>query len=848
MISLKENNFSTLENLLATEEKDIRTPEVAPLLEGAYYSLEFHELFQKLLTFCHSDLGKQVLQKEKFSAEVAEVKEKLAETYDALLVLERKGKAPLSGLSSLSPFFARLRNEASLSIQELYQFLRFLLLTHRTLAFASTSEEKAFESLQKELEDNRFFALLKTLHRMESLEKRLARIFASPETLADEASPELFSIRKKIRDTQKKIKEDLEHLLRSKSKALQESIITQRGSRYVLMVKESHRQQVPGIVHDVSSTGQTLFVEPMQSVEANNKIAGLQAEERYEIERILEQLSAELAAHLPFFESNQSILAYADAVLAKAQLARQQNAVRVQINKEERVKLYKARHPFLDKKTLVPIDLFLGESYRTLLITGPNTGGKTVALKTLGLFSLMVQFGLLLPVSEQSEIALFDKILVDIGDHQNMEKNLSTFSSHMKNMIAFTAEATRHCLILTDEIGSGTDPLEGQALARVLLDTWRKKGALVLATSHYRELKEYAMKTEGVENASCAFDEKELRPRYTLHLGQMGVSYAFVISERLGLEKQLIEEAKALLSEEDREFEALIRDLAKEKEKFYEARTQAEKAQEEAENLKTQWEKLQKEAEDKKKDLVLKLREEAREKYAEKILEMDLLLLELKESQQKQALKEQRNQHKQSLTQLEKEIGEETLSSFFHTQEHTKEAKILQLKVGEKYFVPALQTLVRLECLPNSKGQCQVVRLDNSLKLKLDQQHLLSSEKFSGPKKEKQKSLQEISDEQALKKQVYGKKEKVSRTLHAMPLELMLLGETAHDALLLLDKHIDQASLVGLHEIRIVHGKGTGVLRKAVADFLKKDKRVESFSLAPFGQGDSGATIAKLKK
>lgn len=821
------------------------TPKLSASYENAYYRLEFHELFQTLLGLCVSDLGRQALQQESFSSDLISVKEAQNDTEDALKVLEAKGKAPLSGLNSISSTLARLKSEATLSILELYQFMKFLQLTHKTYAFASEVKDKTEESLQKNLENNRFLTLLKKLYKTENLEKRLSSMFASPDALVDHASPKLYQIRTQIKNTQKKMRDQLEKLLKEKSKALQEQLITQRSGRYVLMVKESHRQQVPGIVHDYSSTGQTLFIEPLQSVEANNHIAQLQAEERYEIERILEEWSALLLQDVPFFESNQRILGQADALLAKALLAHKQKAVKVQLNKEDRVHLIKARHPFLDPKQVVPIHLELGKSFKVLLITGPNTGGKTVALKTLGLFSLMSQFGLLLPVSDSSEMALFDEILVDIGDNQNMEKNLSTFSSHIKNMIEFSALAGPHTLILTDEIGSGTDPLEGQALARALIEDWKLKGALVLATSHYRELKEYALLTEGVENASCAFDTEALKPKYTLNIGQMGISYAFAISQRLGLDTQLIEQAKGFLKEEDKVFEQLIADLAQEKEKLQMTLEQVEQEKEEAEQLKIKLELLLKEQEAKKKDMALKIREEARAKYAEKIEKMDALLEELKDLKKSHALQAKRNSHKYDLTRLEQEIGQDTLQHLI--QSNASETSLIY-KVGQNYYAPALQTLVRLESLPNNKGQCYVVRLDNSLRLKLDKAHLKAEKERPQAHKPEKMSLQEISMYQALKKSSLKTQGGNSgQGLQSMPLELMLIGQNSSDAIAMLDKYIDQAQTVGLQNIRIVHGKGTGVLRKAVSDFLKKDKRVESYELAPFGQGDSGATLAKLK-
>lgn len=823
--------------------QDIYTPKLEPRIQEAYYRLEFHELFQKLLALCSSELGRQSLQKESFSAKLDFAKERQEQTEDALKVLERKGKAPFYSLEPISPLTARLKSEATLSVVELYQFMRFIQITHKSYAFATESGDKTLESVQKALENNRFFTLLKQLYRTEALEKRLSGLFASPDTLVDHASPKLFSIRQEIKQTQKKMRDQLEHLLKEKSKALQEHLITQRSGRYVLLVKESHRSQVPGIVHDYSATGQTLFIEPLQSIEANNHIAKLQAEERYEIERILEEFSALLLQDVAFFESNQKILGKADALLAKALLAREQRAIRVELNKEERVHLYKARHPFIPHDRVVPIELSLGKSFRVLLITGPNTGGKTVALKTLGLLSLMSQFGLLLPVSEASEMALFDQILVDIGDNQNMEKNLSTFSSHIKNMIEFCDLAKEHTLILTDEIGSGTDPLEGQALARVLIEDWKKKGALVLATSHYRELKEYALRTEAVENASCAFDTEALKPKYTLNVGQMGISYAFVISGRLGLSQDLIEEAKGLLSQEDKQLDDLIADLSKEKERAVLAREEALSLKEEALALQQKWEALSQEQEAKKKDLVLRMREEAREKYADKLAKMDELLEELKGLKQSHALQTKRNEYKNHLTSLENEIGQATLQNLV---KHSSTEEALTYKVGQTYYAPALQTLVRLENIPNSKGQCYVVRLDNSLRLKLDKAHLASEKSAPQSKKNEKMSLQEISMYEGLKKGAV-KTQSGRQGLQSIAMELMLIGQNSMDAVAMLDKYIDQAQTVGLHEIRIVHGKGTGILRKAVADFLKKDKRIASYELAPFGQGDSGATIAKLK-
>lgn len=791
--------------------------------------LEFDKLVEELGTLAHSSFGLRLCHDISFAYDLDLATQQMQETTFAVDYLLQKGTPPLHGLHDIRPSLQRSRRGSVMTCAQLLHIASFLRAVRRLHSLGLSEEEH----------QSTYLAYMRALQPNDSLESRLSKAIIGEEEVADQASPTLGQIRHKMRQVQEQIRQILDRYLRSHGRSLRESLITMRGNRYVIPVKDTHRQDIPGIIHDTSGSGQTLFVEPLEVVEANNKIRELEAAEREEIERILTVLTAAVVEFADELDLNQDLLAKIDFVTAKARLSIKYKCQPPRINNKGILRLVHARHPFLNPKTAVPISFSLGGSCRILLITGPNTGGKTVALKTCGLFTLMAMAGLHVPASENTELSLFRQVLVDIGDEQSIEANLSTFSSHMKHLIAMEEQADRETLILSDELGSGTDPLEGAALARVILDSWRAKGSLTMATTHYRELKEYALTTDGVENASCAFDEESLQPTYRILMGAVGVSHAFAITEKLGLSPSLISKAKSLLSAEDRQFEELMQGLTAEKEKLSLMLAEAEREKREANLIYQEAKALQVRLTEQKQNILRRAREEARDRYAQGIRELDQLLKGLRSGHFADAKtwQGQRSRLGSTLHEIENEIGAETLAKL-------KEGEMqVELVVGRQYFAPTLQLVAKLLSLPDAKGQCKIAA---------------GSLQISVPAVSLQNPPKELASKQNLqsKSEFYRQKEKSLKTKggsgagvpsKSMSFELMLLGETTLDAVEHLDKYIDQAQVVGIKEIRIVHGKGTGALRQAVHKALRKDKRIADFRLGGYGEGDAGVTIASLK-
>lgn len=793
--------------------------------------LEYGKILHQLAELAASPRGRRLCEELLPETEEIAVTEHLQETTDAVQILLQKSTPPLQGIHDVAPFLQRARSGSSMACGQLMKIAGLLRAVARVHSF--TTEEEAL--------NNGYAALMRALTPLPQLEKRLSSAIIGEEEIADSASPELGRIRHQIRKQQEQVRVILERLMRTHSKSLQEQLITQRGSRYVLPVKDSQRQAFPGIVHDTSGSGQTLFIEPLEVIEANNKIRELEAAEREEIERILERLSEETVAVADDILLNCDLLARIDFITAKARLSLQHKAHPPRINTEGQIHLLRARHPLLDPKKAVPISLDLGGSHQTLLITGPNTGGKTVALKTCGLLSLMAQSGLHIPASEHSSLCIFREIMADIGDEQSIEQSLSTFSSHMTRLIQMTAHAAPGCLILSDELGSGTDPLEGAALAKSVLEAWRERGALTLATTHYRELKLYALGTEGVENACVELDPETLRPTYRILMGAVGTSHAFSISRRLGLSDAIINRAQSYLSESDTRMEEILRELTQARQEAEIEQELAREARQEADRLKEEADSLVRDLKTRKREILDEARREAREQYAEGLQEADALLRELKKARElglagSAGWDDRRRRMGESLHTLEKEIGSDTLARLHEAVDDGE----LKLEVGETYFAPTLGLTGKLVSLPDSKGQCKLAA--GTLQVNVAAATLQSADKK--PKEEKGG----LEDKSAFYRQKQGGRGKSGASSGAaLPLELMLLGETTMDAIQHLDKYIDQVQCVGIHEIRIVHGKGTGALRKAVQQFLKRDKRVKEYRLAGYGEGDSGVTIATLK-
>lgn len=790
--------------------------------------LEYDKIILELAGLAHSAPGRELCQALQPGSRLPVVTARQAETDDAVHVILEKGVLPLGGISEIRPSVSRSRSEAILACGELLRIAAFLRAVDRMRA-----------QLPADGPGERIvYQLVAQLKPAKALLTRLDECIAGEEELYDRATPQLFNLRRRIRDAQTDVKESLNRIVRNQARILQEQLVTLRGDRYVVPVKAEYRGELPGIVHDTSASGATLFVEPLPVVELNNRIRELMGLEREEIERILIELSSLVAGQSDLLIADAGILAELDFIMAKGRLALKQKAMPPRLNEEGRIVLKAARHPLIPKERVVPIDFELGRAFHSLVITGPNTGGKTVSLKTCGLFCLMAMAGLQIPAREGSEISLFEQVLADIGDEQSIEQDLSTFSSHMRNIIQITNQARPRTLVLVDELGSGTDPSEGAALAIAILEYLRQHGCLTVATTHYKELKGYALNTPGVENACCEFNTETLRPTYRLLIGVPGVSNAFAISRRLGLSALIIDQAHALLSEEGIRFEELVQSIEQSQVEADRMRQEISRLHEEAQLESRRLAAEQAALQIKAKEIIQKSREEARELFAEAQVEIEVLLdeirLQMKEqdSQQRHSLATQARQKiRAGLGQIEGEIGRATLTA------RGQALNPASIRVGETYYAPALGLLGKIVSGPDNRGNCllqsgamKVSVPVEGLRLPADAASDQPATAATGPRKRVARA-----DSLAMQRKM------------TMTTEIQLLGQTVEEAIANLDKYLDDAVLTGITSIRIVHGKGTGALRAAVQQMLRRDPRVKTYRLGAYGEGDSGVTLAELK-
>ncbi len=790
--------------------------------------LEYDKIIDRLASRAHSLPGREMCMSLIPTTDVAEAEMRQRDTDDAVRVLLAKGTPPLSGLVDVRPLAARAVAGATLSCTELRQVAALLRGAARLHAFASPDPD-----------GNRLYAAMERLVRVPSLVQAIDSAILSEDEVADRASPELYRIRRRIRDAQAKVKEILERIVRSNSRALQEQLITMRGDRYVVPVRAELRQELSGIVHDVSSSGATLFVEPIAVVEANNRIREWRAHEKEEIERILLALSAQVATSTEAIASDVSIMIWIDFQVAKAQLALDMQAMPPSLNNEGRIVLKGARHPLIPSEHVVPIDFHIGTEFRTLVITGPNTGGKTVTLKTCGLLSLMAAAGLQIPAREHSEISMFDEILADIGDEQSIEQSLSTFSSHMSQLVAITSRATPGTLVLVDELGAGTDPAEGAALAIAILEHLRARGCVTVATTHYKELKGYAIQTPGVENASCEFDTETLRPTYRLLIGVPGVSQAFAISGRLGLSATIIQAAKERMSEEEMRFEELLQEVERSHAASIKMQDEARVMRTEAQRAREQAVQVREELTSKRADYLQRAREEARRELAVSLQDAEALLAEARQAMRAQdataarefAL-EVRKELREQMRTVEGQIGRATLESY------DPRGVPETIEMGGMYYAVSLQMEGKVVEGPDARDCYTLV--SGAIRATVPRSSLRLPVADRSAKAKRAAAAYAPSNRRRRQASMPGK----AMTFQA---EIHLLGMTVEEALVALDKHLDEAVLAGAHTVRIVHGKGTGALRAAVSQFLRQDTRVESFRLGHYGEGDSGVTMAALK-
>ncbi|WP_278600648.1 endonuclease MutS2, partial [Clostridium tertium] len=641
--------------------------------------------------------------------------------------------------------------------------------------------------------------------------------------ISDKASSTLNGIRRNLKEKNSSVRDKINSIVRANAKYLQDTLYTMRGDRYVLPVKAEYKGAVPGLVHDQSSTGATLFIEPMSLVNLNNEIKELKLKEKAEIERILMDLSNRVYENIETVESNYKILTELDFIFAKGKYASSLNAICPEVNEDRSFDIIQGRHPLIDPKVVVPSDIYLGKEFNTLMITGPNTGGKTVTLKTVGLLHLMGLSGLLIPAKDASSISFFTKIFADIGDEQSIEQSLSTFSSHMTNIVKIMKEADDSSLVLFDELGSGTDPVEGAALAIAIIDTLREQEARLIATTHYSELKGYALRTAGIENASVEFDVETLRPTYRLLIGVPGKSNAFEISKRLGLQDYVINKAKSNISSENLQFEDLIRDLQEKSILANRDAREAKRIKIEAEELKKKYDEKFKKLEEVRDKAYNEARREAKDIIAKAKDEADEILKAMRELEKlgisqggRARLEEERKKLKDSLEKKEE--------SLYKIRENTGEV-IEKVILGMDAYLPSLNQNVIIITMPDSRGEVQVEAGIMKINVKL-------------------KDLRKVNNTPNKKEK---KKRELKLNLKSIESRVDLRGMDSEEACYKTDKYLDEAYMANLGEVTIVHGKGTGVLRKAINDMLKRHPHVKSYRLGEYGEGGDGVTIAILK-
>ncbi|MDQ0149327.1 endonuclease MutS2 [Eubacterium multiforme] len=784
--------------------------------ERTFRVLEFQKIKENLKKYSKTQGGKALIDKltpyeTKYEVEIA-----LKETKEALDMLVTKGAPPFEGLYDVREGLQRAAKGGVLSPGQLLRIGNMLKCSRRFKKYVEREEEEiAFERIED---------LAYILEPLKGLEDEIEISIISEDEVSDRASSTLRSIRRSLKEKNSSVRERINGIVRSYSKYLQETLYTMRGERYVLPVKVEYKGQVPGIVHDQSSTGATLFIEPMSLVNLNNEIKELMLKEKAEIERILTVLSKKVSNNIEICKSNNKILGELDFIFAKGSYASKIDGIYPRVSEDGRFDIISARHPLIEPKDVVSSDIYLGKDKNVIMITGPNTGGKTVTLKTIGLLHLMGMCGLLIPAMEGSTIAFYNEIFADIGDEQSIEQSLSTFSSHMTNIVDIMSKATRESLVLFDELGAGTDPTEGAALAASIIENLKSRGTKVIATTHYSELKGYALRTEDVENASVEFDVKTLRPTYRLLIGIPGKSNAFEISRRLGLSEGVIKDAKKFIAEDNLQFEDLIREL---QEKSIIAKRDAREAMKEradAIDLKKKYDEKLKKLEKTRDKAYMDARREAKDIIANAKDEADEILKAMRELEKmgisgggRNRLEEERRKLKESLESKEKSI---------YTQKEQKGEKIKNIKLGMEAYLPSLNQNVVIISLPDNKGEVLVEAGIMKISVKADDLRALENKKVKTKEK---------------------KKREVKLNLSNIESRIDLRGMDAEEACFRVDKYLDDAYRANLGEVTIVHGKGTGVLRKAINDMLKRQPHVKSYRLGVYGEGGDGVTIAILK-
>lgn len=785
----------------------------------ALKTLEYNKITDRLASHASSEPGIKLCRELQPMMDMDEINSALKQTSDAVSRIFRHGSISFAGLKDIRPLTKALEVGSALGMSELLDICSLLKVAAGARRYG-VSEDEAADSLS---------GLFNVIYDISDVRREIERCILSEDEIADDASAELKNIRRQMRICTERIRTELNSMLNGSDRTyLQEAVITTRGGRYCIPVKAEYKSQVPGMVHDQSKAGSTFFIEPMSVVRLNNEIREYEVKESEEIAKILASLSAMAGNYTAELDADYDILSQLDFIFAKAKLSFEYKGSEPIMNTRGYINIRKGRHPLIDSHKVVPIDVSIGDEYSELIITGPNTGGKTVTLKTIGLFSLLGQSGLHIPAADNSELTVFNDIFADIGDEQSIEQSLSTFSSHMKNIIEILAKADSNSLVLFDELCAGTDPTEGAALAISILTSLHKLRVTTVATTHYSELKIFALSTEGVQNACCEFDVATLAPTYRLLIGIPGKSNAFAISGKLGLPQYIIDDAKESLASEDVAFENVISDLEKSRVTIEREKLELEEYKKEVEDLKNQLKAKNERLDERSDNILQKAREEA-----------SAILREAKETADDAIRKlNKANAAGMSVTELEKQrqrikdnINKVDKGRVIKSQAPARQHKASDFHIGDRVHVASLNLDGTVHTLPNQKGELNVTI--GIMNYNVNMSDLTIIEEASEMRKLKQKSSG------------IGKL-KMSKTASISP-EINLIGMTSDEAIMTLDKYLDDAFLSHISPVRIVHGKGSGILRNAVHNYLKRQKHVKSFRLGSFGEGDYGVTIVEFK-
>lgn len=788
----------------------------------ALKTLEYNKIIDKLVSLASSSLGKELCKQLIPSDNLFEIKESQTETSDALTRLFQKGSLSFYGLKDIRPSIMRLSVGSTLGIKELLDISSLLDVTLRAKSYSRRDND----SLGEDSLTHKFTQL----EPLAPINQEIKRCIISEEDIADDASIALKSIRRTIKISNDRIHEQLNSIVNSSSSKtmLQENLITMRNGRYCLPVKQEYRNQFNGMIHDQSSTGSTLFIEPIAVVKLNNDLRELALKEQEEIEKILAELSNLVGEEAENLQNNLKTLVLLDFIFAKASLSKQLKATQPIFNDKGYINIKKGRHPLIEPKNVVPIDIHLGKDFSLLVVTGPNTGGKTVSLKTVGLFTLMGQAGLHIPAFDQSELAVFKELYADIGDEQSIEQSLSTFSSHMMNTISIIEHADKNSLVLFDELGAGTDPTEGAALAMSILSYLHSKNIRTMATTHYSELKVYALSTRGVENACCEFDVATLRPTYRLLIGIPGKSNAFAISSKLGLPDYIIEDAKLRIGVQDKKLEDLMSDLESSRIAVENEGIEVSKYKEEIRQLKESLEKEKEKFELSKGRILSETNEKARNILQDAKDYADQTIKKYNkwstEGNFHQDMEKERDGIRGKLSEAQSKIV------LKNNRKSTKVHQAKDFKLGDLVLVHSLNLKGTVNSIPNSKGDLFVQMGIIRSKVNIKDLELLDEEVITAPSLTKTGSS----------------KIRMDKVMGIRP-EINLIGKTVDEALSALDKYLDDAYLSHLPQVTVIHGRGTGALKNGIHSYLKKVKYVKSYRVGTFGEGDQGVTIVEFK-